>query len=185
MPSQKNSHKFDHKNIHLTRISSYVKPLTNCSLSCNGTRHSKSSATSASGIQCIVIDWGISSKLSTNSTLITARVRSTREGNALTPVCVSIHTCGGRGYPISGSQVWGGTLSQVWLGGTPSQVWMGVTPSQVWIGQIPPPPTWDGVPPPRHGMGYPPQTWDGVPPPDMGQGPRRLWIGYPPRDRSA
>ena len=33
--------------------------------------------------------------------VFTARVRSTREGNVLTPVCVSVHTCRG-GYPISG-----------------------------------------------------------------------------------
>ena len=35
-------------------------------------------------------------------TIITARVRSTREGNVLTPVCVSVHTFrGGGGSPVS------------------------------------------------------------------------------------
>ena len=34
--------------------------------------------------------------------IFTARVRSTREGNVLTPVCVSVHTFrGGGGYPVS------------------------------------------------------------------------------------
>ena len=89
---------------------------------------------------------------------ITARVRSTKEGNVLTRVCVSVHTCGGGRYPISG-------LGE---GGTPSQVWPGVphlrsgwgvphprsgqrgTPSQV----LP-----VGYPPTRSGRGTP-QTWD-------------------------
>ena len=117
--------------------------------------------------------------------IITARVRSTREGNVLTPVCVSVHTCGG-GYPIPGL-VGEGTPSQVWLGGTPSQVWLGGYPI----------PGLDGVPP-RPGTGYPPlqlgqgtpQTWDVVPPrtwdrvpsPRPGTGsPPRHEMGYPPR----
>ena len=33
--------------------------------------------------------------------VITARVRSTREGNVLTPVCVSVHTFWGGGVPVS------------------------------------------------------------------------------------
>ena len=63
--------------------------------------------------------------------IFTARVRSTRGGNVLTRVCVSVHTCRGnpisglsggypipglRGYPISGL---GGTPSQVQVGGYP------------------------------------------------------------------
>ena len=127
--------------------------------------------------------------------LFTARVRSTREGNVLTPVCVSVHTCGGGGgTPSQDLRSRGGTPSQVWLGGGAG----GSTPSQAWIGWIPPrhgvhpPRPGMGYPPPRHGtgypprhgmgypprdgMGYPPQTWDGVPPPGHG-------TGYPPSPR--
>ena len=72
---------------------------------------------------------------------LTARVRSTREGNVLTRVCVSVHNCGGGGlsHPRSG-----GTQSQV--GGTPSQVW--------------------GVPHPMSGVGGTPARsgwWGGTP----------------------
>ena len=107
-----------------------------------------------------------------------------REGNVLTPVCVSVHTCGGRG----------GTPSQVWgRGGTPSQVWPG---GGVPIPGLDTPQAWDGVPLPQPDLGWgtpwpdlaipgldgggypipgvdtprdlgwgtPPQTWDRVPP---------------------
>ena len=115
--------------------------------------------------------------------LITARVRSMREGNVLTRICVSVHTCGGKGTP---SQVWGrgvphlpptmtgwgthpidlgwGTPDLRW--GTPPEMEQG-TPPEMEQGTHP---TWDGVPPYlRWGtfwpeMGYP-QTWGGVPPP--------------------
>ena len=83
--------------------------------------------------------------------LITARVRSTREGNVLTPVCVSVHTFGGgvpglrfsggvpgfrflRGYPVSDfqggylvSDFWGGPRSEIFRGGTWSQIFGGVS----------------------------------------------------------
>ena len=39
--------------------------------------------------------------LKPDSHVITARVRSTREGNVLTPVCVSVHTFVGEGGPRS------------------------------------------------------------------------------------
>ena len=51
--------------------------------------------------------------------IITARVRGTREGNVLTPVCVSVHTFGGGPR----SQVfWGGPRSQIFRGGPRSQI---------------------------------------------------------------
>ena len=130
--------------------------------------------------------------------IFTAPVHSTREGNVLTPVCVSVHTCRG-GYPISGSQVWGGGGYPIpgLAGGGVLHPRSGLegTLSQVWIGWIPPPKTWDGVPPctldrvppqdlgqgtptPSPEMGYLPWTWDGVPPLDKGWGtpPRQISI---------
>ena len=127
--------------------------------------------------------------------VITARVRSTREVNVLTPVCVSVHTCeggGGRGglphlrsggYPIPGldrggvphprsgypppDMGWDTPQTQVWLGGIPSQVWSGV-----------PHPRSGYPPPPGHGMGYPPWTWHGVtPPPETDQHSEHLLCG--------
>ena len=84
--------------------------------------------------------------LDTQFAMFTARVRSTREGNVLTPVCVSVHTCGGGGggvpHPRSG---WGG-------------------------GPRVPPQIWDRVPPPGPGMGYPPAPGTGYPPPNLGLG---------------
>ena len=67
--------------------------------------------------------------------ILTARVRSMREGNIYTWECLSVHHWCGGGTP---SQVWGDPISG--LGGTPSKVWMGGTLSQVW-----------GVPHPRSG----------------------------------
>ena len=126
--------------------------------------------------------------------VITARVRSTREGNVLTRVCVSVHSCwGGRGgVPHLRSCREGGlgTPSQVWPGGEcpiPGLARGGVPHSRSGRGVPHPrsewgtpqtwdrvtPLTWDRVPPqtrpgmgypPRPGMGYPPQTWDRVPP---------------------
>ena len=50
--------------------------------------------------------------------ILTARVRSTREGNIYTWECLSVHIAGGWGTP-----------SEVWLmGGTPSQVVLGRYP---------------------------------------------------------
>ena len=133
----------------------------------------------------------------------TARVRSTREGNVLTRVCVSVHTCGGGGgvpHLRSGGRVvphsrsGGGYPSQVWLGGypipglgggypvpglglggTPSQVWPGGYPISGWGTQGTPYPDleYPGYPPPRPGMGYPP------PRPGMGYTPPRPGMGYP------
>ena len=112
--------------------------------------------------------------------LVTARVRSTREGNVLTRVFVSVHTCRwGVPHLRSGE---GGTSSQVWSaggGGTSSQVWpRGVphprsgqegyprySPNQVWMGY---PRNWDGVPP-GPGMGYNLDLGWGTPP-DLGWG---------------
>ena len=121
----------------------------------------------------------ISSKLF----FFTARVRSTREGNVLTPVCVSVHTCGG-GYPISGLGR-GGTPFQVWVGGTPSQVWgvphlgsggvphlrSGGTPSQV-----------RGYP--ISGWGVPQLRSGGVPHPRSGGIPSQVRKGWVPHLRS-
>ena len=112
---------------------------------------------------------------------ITARVRSTREGNIYTWECpVCSHCGGGRGgggeggYPIPGLAR-GGTLSHVWWGGVPHPRSGGLPPSRP---GVPPnlrwgtPQTWDGVPPqtwdgvtPRTWDGVPPWTWDGVLPP--------------------
>ena len=108
--------------------------------------------------------------------VITARVRSTRECNVLTPVCVSVHT-------------WGGTQSQVWPGGVPhprSGQEEGGTPSQVWRGVPYHRSGWRGYPIPgldRGYLGYPPLwTWDRVSPPDLGWGtPLDLGWGTPPR----
>ena len=69
------------------------------------------------------------------ASIITARVRSTREGNIYTWECLSVHRCRGvphprsGGYPISGL-AGGGTPSQVWLGGYPISG-LGGPPSQV------------------------------------------------------
>ena len=57
---------------------------------------------------------------------ITTRVRSTREGNVLTRVCVSVYTC------------WGDPISGLGRGGTPSQVWVGGYPISG-LGGVPPP----------------------------------------------
>ena len=61
--------------------------------------------------------------------LITTRVRSTREGNVLTPVCVSVHTFGG-GSQVSDFQgvtdFQGGPRSQIFRGGPRSQIFGGV-----------------------------------------------------------
>ena len=110
----------------------------------------------------------------------------TWEGNVLTPVCVSVHTCRG------------GTTSQVWLGGypipgllggTPSRSGWGGTPSQVWLGGVPhprsgwgTPQTWDGVSPCTWDMVHPPQTTDVVPFQrwDLRWGTPWTWDGVPP-----
>ena len=117
----------------------------------------------------------------------TARVRSTREGNIYTWECLSVHNCGGGGYPVLGLGE-GGTPSQVW--------WQGGYPIPGLVGGYPLPPdlrwgtpldlgwgtpkTWDGVPPQDLEWGTP-QTWDLVPPLDLGLGtPPRPGTGYPP-----
>ena len=77
--------------------------------------------------------------------VVTARVRSTREGTVFTDVCSHL---GGGGYLPSGQ---GGYLpSQVWMGGVPTFPGRGVPtsqgldggggylPSQVWMGGVPP-----------------------------------------------
>ena len=86
--------------------------------------------------------------------VFTARVRSTREGNVLTPVFVSVHTYGGGGYPISGLGK-GGTPSQVRVGGYPiSGLGRGGTPFQVQVGRgYPIPGLGRGVPHPRSRWG--------------------------------
>ena len=74
--------------------------------------------------------------------IVTARVRSTREGTVFTGVCL-ITFQGGGGYPI---QIWmvGGGVPHPDLdgGGTPSQVW-----------------EWGGTYPGLDGWGYPSQVW--------------------------
>ena len=116
-------------------------------------------------------------RLSSCIRIITARVRSTREGNFYTWECLSVHHCGGGGYPIPG--LWG--VPHLRSGGSggypileggypipglargvpyPRSGW-GDTPSQVQGGtQGTPQPVLDEVSP---------WTWDGVPP-DLGWG---------------
>ena len=76
--------------------------------------------------------------------IITARVRSTREGNVLTPVCVSVHTFGGGGWSqvqvgggVSGLRFFGegGPKSQIFGGrGDPGlRFWGGGPRSQVFF----------------------------------------------------
>ena len=61
----------------------------------------------------------------------TARVRSTREGNVLTPVCVSVHTFGGG----SQVQVGGSQVSDFQGGGVPGfRFWEGGPRSQIFGG---------------------------------------------------
>ena len=134
--------------------------------------------------------------------VITAHVRSTREGNVLTRVCVSVHTCG-EGTP----QTWDGVPPWTW-DGVPPRTWDGGTP-WTWDGVPPPPDLGQGTPldlgwvtspdlgwgtPPRPGTGYPldlgqgtPQTWDWVPldlglgtPLPLGWGTPQTWDGVPP-----
>ena len=112
--------------------------------------------------------------------LFTARVRSTREGYVLTRVCVSVHTCRGRGTP---SQVcgWGYPIPGLAGGGNPSQVWM--------VGRYYPIPGWAGGTCPRLGRGTPSQVWvGGYPIPGLDGGgypgyppPGQVWmvVGYP------
>ena len=102
---------------------------------------------------------------------ITARVRSTREGNIYTWECLSVHIVGGGGAVphLRSGGGGGGTPSQVLLGGRglpePRSGWGGGTPSQVL-----------GMPPARPGMGYPP-----LPGPGMGYPPYLgLRWGTPP-----
>ena len=125
------------------------------------------------------------------SRIITARVRSTREGAVFTGVCLLTFR---EGVPHPRS---GGTPSQVWgvphlrSGGTPSQVWTGRG------GGYPIPGLDGGVPHPRSGWGgTPSQVWMGLPHPRSGQGvphprvphrpgldgnpPHHDWMGYPP-----
>ena len=119
---------------------------------------------------------------------ITARVRSTREGNIYTWECLSVHHWWG-GYPSPRSG-WGGVPRSGWSGGTPSQVWMvggnpfpgldggGYPPGQVWMVGWGYPPArsgwWDGgtlgtpPPPTMTGWGTPPtfmSGWGSPPPP--------------------
>ena len=108
-------------------------------------------------------------------TLFTARVRSTREGNVLTLVCVSVHTCRGTppqdlrsgwgGYPIPGLDT---PPDMGW--GTPPRPGMEYPLHQTWDGV--PPLDLEWVPSPRPGMGYPPRPGTGYPP--------RHGMGYPP-----
>ena len=118
-------------------------------------------------------------KLRLNLFFITARVRSTREGNVLTCICVTVHTGGGPGQvpvPDGGgtpSSWWGRVPPLSWLGrvsasshgGTPIW-WLGSTP--IWLivgGGVPqlgldgstlPHRDWMGYPTVRNGWGYPP-----------------------------
>ena len=111
--------------------------------------------------------------------LITARVRSTREGTVFTGVCLL--TSRGGGYPV---QLMGGTPFPARQGGYPIQLmggyplprsgWGGtpfpgpdggVPPSQVQTGGSPFPGLDGGYPLPRSRWGVPPsQVWRGVPP---------------------
>ena len=111
--------------------------------------------------------------------LITARVRSTKEGTVFTGVCLL--TFRGGGYPVPGL---GGTPSQVWGGypipgldrGIPhprSGKGGGVIPSQVWTGVSHPRSGW-GIPHPRSGWGgTPSQVW-------MIGIPSQIWMGGTP-----
>ena len=101
---------------------------------------------------------------------ITARVRSTREGNIYTWECLSVH------------HWWRGTLSQVWAGGTPSQVWVGGYPVPG-LGRGVPRPRSGGYPIPGLGGGYP-IPGRGYPVPGLDGGgypPGQVWMvgGYP------
>ena len=62
--------------------------------------------------------------------LITARVRTTREGNVLTRVCLSVH--GGYPYPIMLCNITQNAMGQP--GGVPCQVQLGGVPCQVQSG---------------------------------------------------
>ena len=101
-----------------------------------------------------------------HDTIITARVRSTREGTVFTGVCLLTFR---GGYPI---QVWMvGGYPIPGLGGTPSQ---GGTPARSW---------WMGGTPSR-GRGTPARSWwwgvphpRGVPQPGLDGGG---YLGYPP-----
>ena len=114
---------------------------------------------------------------------ITARVRSTREGNVLTSVCPSIHpsVCpqGGSGYPP-----WGGPGIPPGGLGTPRGVW--VPPGGVWVppgGGVRVPRGGGGSGYPPGGSGYPRGVW--VPPRGVWVPPREVWVppgggsGYP------
>ena len=108
---------------------------------------------------------------------VTARVRSTREGNVLTPVCVSVHTCrgGGGGAPhlrSGGRGVPHLRISGLGGGGYPIPGLAGVYPIPGLAGGGEYPiPGLDWADTPQPGTGYPPL--------DMGRGTP------PPRDRSA
>ena len=131
--------------------------------------------------------------------VITARVRSTREGTVFTGVCLHF----GRGvphlakrgedggYPIPGpgrgrgtpSSWWGVPLSQIQTGGVPHpRTWMGVTHPRSWQG-VSHPSSRQGVPNPRSRSGAGTQATphpglDVVPPPIQD------WMGYPPPPHS-
>ena len=84
--------------------------------------------------------------------IITARVRSTREGNIYTWECLSVHNCGGG---------WGGTPSEVWWQGgggypIPGLAGGGYPIPGLAGGGVPHPQTWDWVPPLDLGPGTPP-----------------------------
>ena len=117
--------------------------------------------------------------------IITARGRSTREGNVFTGVCLFTfwgvpHPADGRGYPIPGPGR-EGTQSQVSRWGVPH------VPHPVLDGGAPPHQglDWMGYPPIKDWMGYPlVQTWDGVSPPIQtwyGVSSLSKMMGYPPR----
>ena len=89
--------------------------------------------------------------------LVTAGVRSTREGTVLTGVCLL--TLGGGGLPHPRSGWWGGYPIPGVGGGVPhpGSGWWGGTPFQVWVGGYP-------IPPARSEWWYPPRSgWWGVP----------------------
>ena len=107
--------------------------------------------------------------------IFTARVRSTREGNVLIRVCVSVHTCRGGGYPISGL---GRGVPHLRFGGYPIS---GCGVPHLRSGSYPI--LGLGVPHPRSGVphlrsgGTPSQVW-------TGGTPSKVWTGWVPHPRS-
>ena len=76
---------------------------------------------------------GSFSGFSTGDSVITARVRSTREGNIYTWKCLSVHFLGGGGDPMS--QIFGGgvPMSQIFGEGVPGlRFWGGSQVSDFW-----------------------------------------------------